>query len=91
MNRQSVDCRRVKAGEITQVGDFTFDEELTTIYLWMPGMSGPDAISIQRGNAPHTPRVWGWDGNVEKPTLSPSLLVPGVWHGYLRAGRLVSC
>jgi len=40
--------------------------------------------------------VWRWDGNLEKPTLSPSILVKAVpgwndgWHGWLRDGVLVS-
>jgi len=45
---------------------------------------------------------WEWDGNVEKPTLSPSVHAlpaepkgdyPGRigWHGWLRNGRWVSC
>lgn len=31
---------------------------------------------------------WAWDGNMDKPTVSPSVkqLVCG-WHGYLRNGR----
>ena len=31
-----------------------------------------------------------WDGNLDEPTLSPSILAPGVWHGYLRKGKLVT-
>lgn len=38
---------------------------------------------------------WHWDGNREKPTLSPSVhhLIDGKthWHGYLRAGIWESC
>lgn len=31
---------------------------------------------------------WAWDGNVEKPTLSPSVKqVTCGWHGWLRNGR----
>lgn len=48
--------------------------------------------------------LWHWDGNKEKPTLSPSLglhVTPGHnvvgpdgnyhWHGYLRAGIFEEC
>ncbi len=31
---------------------------------------------------------WQWDGSHEKPTLSPSILVHGKWHGFLREGVL---
>jgi hypothetical protein len=33
---------------------------------------------------------WEWDGNKEKPTLSPSVHAVGHWHGWFRAGRMVS-
>jgi len=94
MNTQSIDCRKVKYGTgddegITKPGDFCFDDTFTHIYIWLPGMSGPDAIPIQKGPA-GGPRVWGWDGNEEKPTLTPSIHAPDQWHGYLRAGKLVS-
>ena len=37
---------------------------------------------------------WGWDGNLERPTLTPSIFhdfprpdSSCAWHGFLRAGR----
>lgn len=35
---------------------------------------------------PHESPSWEWDGNLDKPTLSPSVHDVGHWHGYLRAG-----
>lgn len=35
-------------------------------------------------------QTWNWDGNEDKPTLSPSIHHVGCWHGYIRAGRMVS-
>ena len=32
--------------------------------------------------------VAGWDGNETEPTLTPSIDVPGVWHGFVVLGRL---
>ena len=32
-----------------------------------------------------------WDENEEEPTLFPSIFVPGMWHGYVRKGRLEHC
>ena len=32
--------------------------------------------------------VSGWDGDLERPTLHPSISVPGEWHGYLRDGEM---
>ncbi len=34
---------------------------------------------------------WQWDGNVQKPTLQPSVNSIGNWHGWIRDGRMVSC
>ncbi len=37
--------------------------------------------------------VWNWDGNHERPTLTPSIqfLTPCKWHGYLKAGEFERC
>lgn len=37
--------------------------------------------------------VWDWDGNVDKPTVSPSIrVISGCnWHGFLTAGVFKSC
>jgi hypothetical protein len=34
---------------------------------------------------------WTWDGNEDRPTLRPSLLRRGGWHGYVTAGRMQAC
>lgn len=36
---------------------------------------------------------WTWDGNVDKPTLSPSILATNTcrWHGHLIDGVFVPC
>lgn len=53
-------------------------------------------LPVQRGGEDSG---WHWDGDEQRPTLSPSILqrddepTPGRvgWHGFLQAGRLVSC
>jgi hypothetical protein len=51
----------------------------------------PIAAEVMPGK-PH----WQWDGDMEFPTLSPSILVnayPGWnegWHGFLRNGKLIT-
>ncbi len=39
--------------------------------------------------------AWSWDGNRERPTVSPSVLLHGAdgghWHGWLRNGIWESC
>lgn len=45
----------------------------------------------------HGQKCWEWNGNKEKPSLSPSILhwgngknQPATWHGYLMDGKLVT-
>lgn len=96
MNTESIDCRKVVFAADTdgigleKPGDFCFSDERDVIYVWIPGMSGPDAISIQRGS-PGGPRVWGWNGDEEKPSITPSIHVLNKWHGHLTNGKLISC
>jgi hypothetical protein len=106
MNTESVNCHRVKVplneGTISTPGDFAwdFDSDLLGgdhskpthyLYICLPGETNLTAIEVQQGNNQHGPRTWAWDGNEDKPTLSPSILFPGTWHGYLKSGRLESC
>ena len=54
-----------------------------------PELNRGDIVSLPVSAGKLTP-VWGWDGNREAPTLSPSINVIGRWHGFLRAGKLVT-
>lgn len=40
---------------------------------------------------PHESPSWEWDGNREKPTLTPSVHHVGHWHGWLTGGVWISC
>lgn len=96
MNTESVACRKVVRSAtpeevgMEKAGDFCFSGDMKTFFVWLPGMIGPIAIEIQKG-APGGPRVWGWDGNEDKPTITPSIHSIGRWHGWLKAGKLESC
>jgi hypothetical protein len=78
----------------SEPGDFSFGPEredgVRYLYICLPGDKHIGAIRVHRQDR-GIEREWKWDGNEEKPTLSPSILCPGEWHGYLRAGRLESC
>lgn len=37
------------------------------------------------------PVAWQWDGNEEKPTITPSINHVGCWHGWLKEGVLQPC
>lgn len=79
-------------------------------FCWTPNADNPERITIATpagtvrlkvvrgpdpGDVPDGPK-WGWDGNVDFPTLVPSINVDGGhgvndhWHGYMRAGKLVA-
>lgn len=99
MNTQSVNCLRVPyplpIGHQVKPGDFSWSPEREVdghryLYVCLPGDTHLCAIRCHRLDR-GIEREWHWDGNEEKPTLAPSLLVPGLWHGYLRKGRLESC
>ena len=94
MNNQTIPTRKRKFASdlegIERPGDFCFDDEREHLFVMLPGQIAIDAIPIQRGPQ-GGPRVWGWDGNEENPTLTPSILSPGAWHGFLRNGILESC
>lgn len=53
----------------------------------LEGMDGGFRIPVRRGDA--VPGMWGWDGDVDNPTLAPSLdCYDGDlrFHGYVRGG-----
>lgn len=67
------------------------------LMFWCPGCNGPHRI--QHGDGPG-PR-WGWNGDAERPTFTPSVLVtydggdagregapPKVCHSYVTDGRI---
>ena len=106
MNTQSYPAtRNASADECVAIGDFIYDDERRYLYIVPPDVSGRpaldsthqaalDAIAIHRhasepGLNGH--RSWLWDGNEDKPTLTPSIHYLDNWHGYLTAGQLVSC
>lgn len=76
--------------------DRKFPEDVYSVMIVMPvqwGELGRDGIScewtVARKNSQGA--QWTLSGTKEEPTLSPSLHWVGMWHGYLRSGRLDSC
>lgn len=41
------------------------------LHFWCPGCNGVHGIAFGEGTGPR----WGWNGNAEKPTFTPSILV----------------
>lgn len=50
---------------------------------------------VLAGEPPAPKPFWTWDGNVERPTLTPSIACGqprgSAWHGYLTAGMIRAC
>lgn len=57
-----------------------------------PGCGRYGAAMVGRAKEP-SKHQWEWDGNVDEPTLRPSLHHVGCcgWHGFLTAGEFVAC
>lgn len=64
---------------------------------WCPGCDGPHQIAHGEGPGPR----WGWNGNADRPTFTPSVLVrydgpdadtedgqPSVCHSFVVDGRM---
>lgn len=47
-------------------------------------------LPVQIG-PPGGPRVWGWDGNENLPTVQPSIWYKERWHGFFENGFFRSC
>ncbi|WP_410051002.1 DUF6527 family protein [Acidiferrimicrobium sp. IK] len=65
----------------------------THLWLWCPGCDERDpghagAHAVEVAPAGPEPR-WQWDGNLERPTLTPSILCLGLirCHSFVRAGQ----
>lgn len=91
------ECDR-QHGDFAWEFDFThFDhgakesDERLTLYFCLPGEKHWSPIHVTRDHALENKSTWWWDGNLDKPTTTPSILRHGHWHGYLTAGRFVSC
>ncbi len=100
--RRIKDPSAIANGEQTP-GDFAWEFDFThfehgaketderlTFYMCLPGERRWVPIHVRRG-APGDDKTWGWDGNLDRPTMTPSILNPDEWHGYLRSGRFESC
>lgn len=48
-------------------------------------------IRVAHGEKPPGDRTWAWDGNFEKPTLTPSINCHACWHGFMQAGLFSEC
>ena len=70
----------------TKLRSFAYDtaQTRTGIAFWCPGCDGSHAVvtSDSSGKRP----LWTWDGNVDAPTIAPSILVRVEWSKMVEAG-----
>lgn len=90
--------RKENWDDVIAAGDFQFladqdgNENAGIRYMCPCGCGTISALNIQLG--PNKPgRYWGWNGSLDKPTLTPSIqrLDDCHWHGYLDTGIWRSC
>lgn len=48
-------------------------------------------IRIRREGFPSDTPSWAWDGNLDAPTLTPSINCLDCWHGWLKNGNFEEC
>ena len=65
------------------------------LYFFCPGCEETHAVSIDPERAREmrdgSRPCWQWNGDAEKPTLSPSVNYPGTCHFHIKEGRIEYC
>jgi len=72
--------------QLKQIGDFYFDDT-GNLVIWLPNGANLCTINLTKSEKPR----WKMSGTRDCPTLEPSLHLVGVWHGFLKDGKLISC
>jgi len=96
---QSVDNIFDRADEDTPtpgLGEFRneSDRDFTSmIYICPCGCGQLRCIHVREPLKSHGDHVWGWNGDQDKPTLTPSIQHRDLceWHGWLKDGQFKSC
>lgn len=74
-------------------GDFCWqvnELQRRTLVLMIPSGDADEVYSRWTINHRNNDgQSWTWDGNLENPTIKPSLHARGIWHGKVTAGFLV--
>lgn len=87
--------RRVQPSDFVTAGDFCWfvnHERRRLLVLAIPYHGAVNKWIHSEWTIDHKNECgaqWGWNGNEDAPTLTPSLHAVGVWHGWVRDGKLV--
>lgn len=79
----------LKPGASVWLRDAVREQPAVLVFVCPCGCGATVRIPVK----PFDPMGWTWDGNLERPTLSPSIQrTTGCrWHGWLRNGVLTTC
>ncbi len=81
--------------EIERAGDFywSYNEVRRWIGLAVPSQDGFifNMLPVIKGRYDKDKIGWGWDGNEDLPSLTPSLHAVGDWHGHVKKGVMKEC
>ena len=85
--------------EQTGPGAFQYIEEGSPdgptglMYVCPCGCGDVGALVFRKGKNADKHPTWVWDGNLDQPTLTPSILrtLGCKWHGFLTKGEFVRC
>lgn len=60
------------------------------LWLWCPGCEGIHLVTVpdDSGGIPKAGPVWTWDGNIDRPTIGPSIKVEGIVTGTTRVATV---
>lgn len=86
-----VEAKLSFADDLTIPGSFSIsnvqDDGKAIFWYCCPcGCGSEGALSVGIGFKPDGGPTWNWDGDLDRPTLSPSIHHTGHWHGWLRQG-----
>lgn len=95
-------CKNYEDFETAAAGAFWLahaksgDEDVYGLHYKCPCCGRHGYLPLNRDRAATQQPSWDWNGDVQNPTLSPSILSQTSrggcgWHGYLRSGRWETC
>jgi hypothetical protein len=83
---------KVHDGDLDDGTPYIYETLVVRLPMNVDGGSDLAILPLKPARPRKTPdTAWEFDGNREKPTLTPSVHCHGHWHGFIRAGRYESC
>jgi hypothetical protein len=77
------------SSKLRMAADSWCEDHGRTILHWCPGCKCLHPINIDRPNT--FGAKWTWNGDVERPTFSPSIHLVGMCHYFIRDGMIEFC